>query len=51
MDLAFYLNHSDTPNMVSVDDGAYFEAVRDIANGEELFIDYGTIGEGADQPG
>lgn len=43
MDLACFLNHSDTPNIVSIDDGAYFEALRDIAAGDELFIDYGEI--------
>jgi SET domain-containing protein len=43
MDLVCYLNHSDTPNVVSIDDGDYFEATRDIAAGEELFIDYGEI--------
>jgi hypothetical protein len=43
MDLSLFLNHSDTPNVVSIDGGDYFEAVRPIAPGEELFIDYGTI--------
>jgi hypothetical protein len=43
MDLSLFLNHSDTPNVVSIDEGDYFEAVRPIAAGEELFIDYGTI--------
>lgn len=45
-DMAVFLNHSDAPNIRSVNDGAYFEAIRDIASGEELFIDYGTIVEG-----
>jgi hypothetical protein len=43
LDLSLFLNHSDTPNVVSVDEGAFFEAVRDIAVGEELVIDYGEI--------
>jgi SET domain-containing protein len=43
MDLSLYLNHSETPNVMSVQDGAYFEAMRDIAAGEELVIDYGEI--------
>jgi SET domain-containing protein len=43
MDLSLFLNHSDAPNVVSIDGGAYFEAVRPIVAGEELFIDYGTI--------
>lgn len=43
VDLVIYLNHSDTPNVISVNDGEYFEAIRDIAAGEELLVDYGTI--------
>ena len=43
IDLACFLNHSDTPNVMSIDDGAYFEAMRDIADGEELLVDYGDI--------
>ena len=46
MDMASYLNHSSAPNLVSVDDGAYFETVRDIQKGEELLIDYGSIADG-----
>ena len=42
-DLAVYLNHADQPNLISINDGEFFEAVRDIAAGEELLIDYGTI--------
>ena len=42
-DLAVYLNHSDQPNLISVNDGEFFEAIRDIEAGEELLIDYGTI--------
>lgn len=43
VDLVIYLNHSETPNVISVNEGAYFEAIRDIKVGEELFVDYGTI--------
>ncbi len=43
MDLVSFLNHSDTPNVRSIDDGAWFEAMVDIAAGEELFVDYGTL--------
>lgn len=43
LDLCHFLNHSDTPNVCSIDDGEYFEALRDIRSGEELFIDYGAI--------
>ena len=45
MDLACYLNHSDTPNIRSINDGDYLEATRPIAVGEELVIDYGDIVE------
>ena len=43
LDCSLFLNHSDTPNVVSVDDGASFEALRDIAPGEELLVDYGEL--------
>jgi SET domain-containing protein len=43
LDLAVYLNHSDQPNLISINDGKFFEAIRDIEAGEELLIDYGTI--------
>jgi SET domain-containing protein len=43
VDLTIFLNHSDEPNVRSVNDGEFFEALRDIQKGEELFVDYGTI--------
>jgi SET domain-containing protein len=43
MDVSLFLNHSAQPNVVSVDDGEYFEALRDITVGEELLIDYGAL--------
>ena len=43
VDLVIYLNHSENPNVISVNEGEYFEAIRDIQLGEELFVDYGTI--------
>ncbi len=46
MDLINFINHSDTPNIVSINDGEFFEAIRDIKNGEELLVDYGEIVEG-----
>jgi SET domain-containing protein len=45
MDLVVYLNHSDAPNIISVDEGAYFETLQDIKAGEELLVDYGTLVE------
>jgi len=43
MDLVNYLNHSSSPNVVSVNDGEYFEALADIPAGTELMINYGDI--------
>jgi len=43
MDMVNYLNHSANPNVISVNDGEYFESLRDIAEGEELFVNYGHI--------
>lgn len=43
MDLVNFINHSDTPNIISINDGEYFEAIKDISNGEELLADYGTM--------
>ena len=45
VDLVIYLNHSETPNVISLNEGEQFEAIRDIAAGEELLVDYGTIVE------
>lgn len=42
VDLCLFLNHSDDPNVKSVDEGAYFETLRDIKEGEELFLYYGA---------
>ena len=46
MDLVNFLNHSDTPNIISINDGEFFEAIQDIKKGEELVIDYGEIVDG-----
>ena len=43
MDLVNFLNHSDEPNLVSINEGEFFEALKDIKAGEELLIDYGEI--------
>lgn len=45
-DMVVFINHSDSPNLLSVNDGEYFEALRNITAGEELFVDYGMIVEG-----
>jgi SET domain-containing protein len=46
MDVSLFLNHSDSPNIISVNDGDHFETTRDIKAGEELLIDYGEIVDG-----
>lgn len=46
MDLVNFLNHADIPNIISINDGEFFEAIRDIKKGEELVIDYGEIVDG-----
>jgi hypothetical protein len=46
IDLSLFLNHNDIPNVISINDGDYFEALRDIKAGEELLIDYGEIVDG-----
>ncbi len=46
MDLVSFLNHSDAPNIISLNDGEFFEAISDIKQGEELVIDYGEIVDG-----
>jgi SET domain-containing protein len=43
MDLVFYLNHSSSPNLISVNDGEYFETTREITTGEELLVNYKEI--------
>jgi SET domain-containing protein len=48
MDLVNFLNHSDIPNVISINDGEFFETIREIKQGEELVIDYGEIVEGSE---
>ncbi len=46
MDLVNFLNHSETPNIISINDGEEFEAIVDIPAGQELLINYGDIVDG-----
>jgi SET domain-containing protein len=48
IDIVNYLNHSSSPNIISVNDGEEFEALRDIPSGAELLLDYKKIAEGLD---
>jgi len=43
MDMVNYLNHAAIPNVISVNDGEYFESLREIREGEELFVNYSAI--------
>jgi SET domain-containing protein len=40
MDISYYMNFSDTPNVSSRDRGTTFFTNRDIKTGEELTLDY-----------
>ena len=42
IDKSYYLNHSNTPNMMTPDGGEIFITTRDIKVGEELVVDYNT---------
>lgn len=42
MDASYFVNHSKTPNLKTIDDGFTFITLRNIKKGEELTIDYGT---------
>jgi SET domain-containing protein len=43
IDVSLFLNHSNVPNVISINEGEFFEALHDIKAGEELVIDYGEI--------
>jgi SET domain-containing protein len=47
LDVGFYMNHSSQPNVAVVHDPRYhytqFVTSRDVAAGEELFIDYDRL--------
>jgi hypothetical protein len=49
MSIGWYLNHSPTPNVVWEDDLNGYVSARDIAEGEELFIDYNLFEEPDDK--
>jgi SET domain len=49
MSIGWYLNHSATPNAVWDDDLNGYVSARDIAEGEELLIDYNLFEEPDDK--
>lgn len=44
MEIGWYMNHSANPN-VRQEKHKWFFAIRDIKKGEELLLDYNTLGE------
>lgn len=48
MDIAFYVNHSGTANLKTVDGGFNFITSRSIQKGEELCVNYNTYVDSAD---
>lgn len=42
MNVSYYLNHSNKPNVKTIDGGATFVTIRKIKKGEELYSDYRT---------
>ena len=45
MDISYFLNDSNKPNIKTVDDGANFVTLRKIKKGEELTVSYATYDE------
>ncbi len=43
MDMVNYINHSSTPNIQSINDGEFFEALCDIPVDTELLVNYEKI--------
>lgn len=48
VDIAYYTNHSDHPNIKAINDDRTFETIRIIKEGEELFSDYSTYNDKED---
>ena len=46
IDPVIYLNHSSSPNIISINDGEQFEALVDIPAGQELLVNYGHLVDG-----
>lgn len=42
MDMSFYVNHSDKPNVKTIDNGFSFVSLRKIKKGEEILVSYKT---------
>lgn len=48
IDIAYYVNHSKSPNLRVCEDGHTFETIREIIEGEELCADYSTYNDEED---
>ncbi|MBS3141365.1 SET domain-containing protein [Candidatus Woesearchaeota archaeon] len=42
MDISFFVNHSENPNIETIDHGFSFRTLRKILKGEELIVSYAT---------
>lgn len=42
LELGHFINHSDNPNVITVDDGDNFQTTRLIRKGEEVVVDFNT---------
>lgn len=45
MDISYFLNNSEKPNIKTIDDGENFITLRKIKRGEELTVSYATYDE------
>jgi SET domain-containing protein len=45
IDVQYYVNHSDQPNLVTTDGGSTFHTARNVRVGEELTVDYRTYND------
>lgn len=45
MDISYFLNNSEKPNVKTIDDGENFITIRKIKRGEELTVSYATYDE------
>lgn len=45
IDISYFLNHSDKPNVGAREDGNRFVTLRTVKKGEELFSDYRTYAD------
>ncbi|EKD43982.1 MAG: hypothetical protein ACD_72C00047G0001 [uncultured bacterium] len=48
VDIAYYVNHCDRPNLRVVNNGLTFETIREVKDGEELCADYASYNDKED---